>query len=64
MTTTGFYYDERCFWFGGGNYALTVPVGGLTQPLSPMYLILSYHLRMQKSLEGKITVKKPKPYLK
>ena len=33
MTATGFYYDERCFWFGGGNYALTVPVGGLTQPL-------------------------------
>lgn len=33
MTATGFYFDERTFWFGGGNYALTVPVGGLTQPL-------------------------------
>ncbi|WP_147127354.1 class II histone deacetylase [Shimia ponticola] len=31
--STGFYYDERTFWFGGGNYALTVPVGGLMQPL-------------------------------
>ncbi|MEO1306525.1 MAG: class II histone deacetylase [Pseudomonadota bacterium] len=30
---TGFYWDERCFWHGGGDYALTVPVGGLVQPL-------------------------------
>ncbi|SDJ59666.1 class II histone deacetylase [Aliiruegeria lutimaris] len=30
--TTGFYWDERCFWHGGGNYALTLPVGGLVQP--------------------------------
>jgi acetoin utilization deacetylase AcuC-like enzyme len=29
---TGFYWDERCFWHGGGNYALTLPVGGLVQP--------------------------------
>ncbi len=29
---TAFYWDERCFWHGGGNYALTVPVGGLVQP--------------------------------
>ncbi|NDR59412.1 class II histone deacetylase [Aliiruegeria sabulilitoris] len=31
--TTGFYWDERCFWHGGGNYALTLPVGGLVQPI-------------------------------
>ncbi|WP_112308798.1 class II histone deacetylase [Pseudogemmobacter bohemicus] len=30
--TTGFFTDERCFWHGGGNYALTLPVGGLVQP--------------------------------
>ncbi len=32
--TTGFYTDERCFWHGGGNYAFTLPVGGLVQPLA------------------------------
>jgi acetoin utilization deacetylase AcuC-like enzyme len=31
--TTGFYWDERCFWHGGGNYAFTLPVGGLVQPM-------------------------------
>ena len=31
---TGFFWDERCFWHGGGNYALTAPVGGLVQPLA------------------------------
>jgi len=30
--TTGFFHDERCLWHGGGNYALTLPVGGLVQP--------------------------------
>lgn len=30
--TTAFYSDERCFWHGGGNYAFTLPVGGLVQP--------------------------------
>ncbi|GGH52249.1 class II histone deacetylase [Frigidibacter albus] len=29
---TGFFTDERCFWHGGGNYALTLPVGGFVQP--------------------------------
>jgi len=32
--TTGFFWDERCFWHAGGNYAFTVPVGGLVQPLA------------------------------
>jgi acetoin utilization deacetylase AcuC-like enzyme len=32
--TTGFYWDEQCFWFSGGNYAFTQPVGGLVQPLA------------------------------
>jgi acetoin utilization deacetylase AcuC-like enzyme len=30
--TTAFFLDERCFWHGGGNYALTLPVRGLVQP--------------------------------
>ncbi|MGD9293243.1 MAG: class II histone deacetylase [Roseobacter sp.] len=32
--TTGFFWDERCFWHAGGNYAFTVPLGGLVQPLA------------------------------
>ncbi len=32
--TTGFFWDERCFWHGGGNYASMVPVGGLVQPMA------------------------------
>lgn len=31
--TTAFYWDERCFWHSGGNYAFLMPVGGLVQPL-------------------------------
>ncbi len=31
---TGFFFDERCLWHHGGQYALTVPVGGLVQPLA------------------------------
>ena len=31
---TGFFWDERCFWHSGGNYAYTLPVGGLVQPLA------------------------------
>jgi acetoin utilization deacetylase AcuC-like enzyme len=30
--TTAFFTDERCFWHGGGNYSLTLPVGGFVQP--------------------------------
>jgi len=30
--TTGFYTDERTFWHGGGQYAFTLPAGGLVQP--------------------------------
>ncbi|MGB3147104.1 MAG: class II histone deacetylase, partial [Paracoccaceae bacterium] len=29
---TGFFTDERTFWHGGGNYALTAPVGAIVQP--------------------------------
>ena len=32
MPQTAFFSDERCFWHGGGNYAFTLPVGGLVQP--------------------------------
>ena len=32
--TTGFFWDERCFWHGGGNYAGMLPVGGLVQPMA------------------------------
>ena len=31
---TGFLFDERCFWHGGGNYAQMAPVGGLVQPIA------------------------------
>lgn len=31
---TGFWWDERCFWHAGGNYAFLAPVGGLVQPLA------------------------------
>lgn len=31
---TGFFWDERCFWHAGGNYAFTMPIGGLVQPLA------------------------------
>lgn len=30
---TGFFWDERCFWHAGGNYANMLPVGGLVQPM-------------------------------
>ncbi|MBT8426094.1 MAG: class II histone deacetylase [Silicimonas sp.] len=29
---TGFYWDERCFWHGGGNYSFMAEAGGLVQP--------------------------------
>lgn len=32
--TTGFFWDEQTFWHAGGNYAFTLPVGGLVQPLA------------------------------
>lgn len=32
--STGFYWDEQCFWHGGGNYAQMLPLGGLVQPLA------------------------------
>lgn len=31
---TGFFWDERTFWHAGGNYAFTLPLGGLVQPLA------------------------------
>ena len=31
---TGFYWDERTMWHAGGNYAFTIPLGGLVQPLA------------------------------
>ncbi|MEM1429654.1 MAG: class II histone deacetylase [Pseudomonadota bacterium] len=30
--TTAFYWDEQTFWHHGGQYALTLPAGGLVQP--------------------------------
>ena len=32
--STGFFWDERTMWHAGGNYAFTVPLGGLVQPLA------------------------------
>ncbi len=34
MTRTAFFWDERCFWHAGGDYAFTLPIGGLVQPLA------------------------------
>lgn len=34
MAKTGFFWNERCFWHSGGNYASVAPVGGLVQPLA------------------------------
>ncbi|MCI2395413.1 class II histone deacetylase [Aliiroseovarius sediminis] len=34
MRKTGFFWDEKCFWHSGGNYAGKLPVGGLVQPLA------------------------------
>jgi acetoin utilization deacetylase AcuC-like enzyme len=31
---TGFFWDEKCFWHGGGDYALTLPLGDHVQPLA------------------------------
>ncbi len=31
---TGFFWDERTFWHAGGDYAFTLPLGGLVQPLA------------------------------
>lgn len=31
--TTAFFFDERCFWHAGGNYAFTLPAGDLVQPI-------------------------------
>lgn len=31
---TGFFWDERCFWHAGGNYAFMLPIGGLVQPMA------------------------------
>ncbi len=31
---TGFYWDERSMWHGGGNYAGMFPVGGQVQPMT------------------------------
>ncbi len=32
--STGFFWDESCFWHSGGEYALTLPVGDLVQPVA------------------------------
>ena len=32
MSDTAFYWDETCFWHGGGNFASVLPVGGFVQP--------------------------------
>ena len=29
---TAFYWNERCFWHGAGNFAFLVPVGDFVEP--------------------------------
>lgn len=31
--STGFFWDETCFWHHGGNYSGMLPTGGLVQPM-------------------------------
>jgi acetoin utilization deacetylase AcuC-like enzyme len=31
---TGFFWHEKCFWHGAGNYAFLLPVGDLVEPTS------------------------------
>ena len=40
---TGFYWDEKCFWHGGGDYALTFPLGGVVQPLVQSAILIMGH---------------------
>ena len=35
---TGFFWHEKCFWHGAGNYAFLLPVGGLVEPTSTGFL--------------------------
>ena len=30
---TAFFWDEKCFWHAGGNYAQMAAVGGHVQPM-------------------------------
>ncbi len=32
--STGFFWDEKCFWHAGGDYAFTMQLGGNVQPLA------------------------------
>ena len=32
MRQTGFFWHERCFWHGAGNFAFLTPAGGLVEP--------------------------------
>ncbi|CAI8386110.1 MAG: Histone deacetylase-like amidohydrolase [Rhodospirillaceae bacterium] len=35
---TGFFWHEKCFWHGAGNYAFLLPVGDLVEPTSTGFL--------------------------
>ena len=35
---TGFFWHERCFWHGAGNYSFLLPVGGLVEPATSGFL--------------------------
>ncbi len=32
MNQTGFFWHERCFWHGAGNFAFLLPAGGMVEP--------------------------------
>ena len=38
MKRTGFFWHERCFWHGAGNFAFLVPVGGMVEPSGTSFL--------------------------
>jgi len=38
MRQTGFFWHERCFWHGAGNFAFLLPVGGWVEPSGTSHL--------------------------
>ena len=47
---TSFLWDERCFWHGGGDFAFTLPLGGLVQPMASGGLPENPETKMRRDL--------------
>ena len=57
--TTGFFWDEKCFWHAGGNYAFTLPIGGFVQPLNGAGLPETQEAK--RRLKNLMDVRRPEP---